>query len=150
MSKVAELFAKVRRTAEGARVLGAGVYGRIRSMSPAERAALYSLPLFVTWAFAFTWDPDPTVLRAARRSLVLALAFLLFLAAIYLAESLVTSLFPDTGYVVGWFTLVLHALGAFAYVGLSLGLAIREWREAPIELRPLDEAAAQIESWAGR
>ncbi len=150
MSKVAELFARARRAAQRARDLAAIGYGRVRSMSPAERAALYSLPLFVTWAFAFTWDPDPTVLRAARRSLVLALAFLVFLAAIYLAESLITSLFPDTAYVVGWFMLVLHSFAALGYVGLSLGLAFREWREAPIDVRPMDEAAAQIESWAGR
>ena len=146
MSRAAEIRAWLVRAGQ---LLGLA-YTRLKNMSGNERAALYSLPLFAQWVFAFTWERDPGALRAAGRNQVLSIGFLVCVGAIYILESLVTSLFPVSGYHVAWVSLATHSLAAFVYVSVSCVLCFREYRGAPLSLEPLDRAAVQLEAWAGR
>ena len=123
---------------------------RLRNMLPHERAALYSLPLFVVWVFAITWERAPTALRAAGRNQVLSLCFLLAVGAIFLFESVVTSLFPESGYSVGWVALITHGLVALAYVVCSAVLSFREYGLRPLDVGQLDRLAGRLEAWASR
>lgn len=119
-------------------------------MTPSERAALYSLPLFVHWAFALTWERDSNVLRAAGRSQVIGLLFLFLLGCIFSMEAAVTSLIPSSDYVIAWGALGLHSVIAVAYVVFSGLLCYREYQSRPMEMPVLDTAAVRIETWASR
>jgi len=113
------------------------------------RGSFYSLPLFINWILGLTWEKDETALRAARRGMILSLAFLFICGLIFTARALFLTFLPQNEYEIYYAALFLHAPFALLYPIFSLYLAIREALGRSQEIGFLDRAAAKFEHFAG-
>ncbi|MBX7058658.1 MAG: hypothetical protein K1X75_11380 [Leptospirales bacterium] len=97
-----------------------------RSIESAHRAACYSLPLLALWIIPFAVERDEACLRAGRRSLTLAAAFLIAISLLYAIRSM-SSVTGTAALVLDWVAFGIHSALALAYAGVSFWLAYREW-----------------------
>jgi hypothetical protein len=114
------------------------------------RSAFYILPLFFPWVIGLTFEKNSSALISARRGMVLFYAFIVVLIIIYAISNLLTGLFPNLKYTVGWFDFVTLGIVSLLFSGFSLYLAFREFTKSSASTPFLDKIADRIEFWLGR
>lgn len=114
------------------------------------RRAFYALPLFVNWIIGIVWEEDQAAVRASARSMVLLFLFLAVCGLFYVALPFIHSFLGSYEWGAQYVLFVLHTLLVILYLGVSLFLAYREFKENSMPEMMLDRWAGRIERLAGR
>ena len=113
------------------------------------RAAFYQAPLFIHWIIALSWETNPDTLRAARRSMLISIFFLVEITLLYVGTEFVLGLIPGLKIAIQYTLFLVHACSSLIYVLFSLFLAVKEYMSQPQALPRLDQAVNKFEEIAG-
>ncbi|MCB1174470.1 MAG: hypothetical protein KDK39_12945 [Leptospiraceae bacterium] len=118
------------------------------NLSANARAAIYSLPLLITWLPGILFEAETAARNYARVAFTMTLAFLAANLLIYFMQGLLAYQGPTATLIAAWLAFGTNALAALAYVGGSFFLAWQAWQKpdaAPPAL--LFNASLKLENW---
>jgi hypothetical protein len=122
---------------------------RILSIPLHIRRVLYTGPFFVLWVIGYTVETSATELRAAGRGLVTLIGFVASHAVILFVRELIRA-FTLPAYPVEFTFFLLKSLIGLGYLGLTVWIAVREYRNQETTLPFIDRLALHIDSVLSR